>query len=138
MNNDRLRYRAWKHKGMYSGQMFYLRGPDLDGTVWFGLEGGDLYYNVGDVLWGDEFTPLQCTGLKDKNGKLIFEGDVLNIGELGHAEPCEIVFWEGCFCIKPEWNREGGPIPLKEYVNDIFIKCVEYVGNIYENGNLLE
>jgi uncharacterized phage protein (TIGR01671 family) len=83
-------------------------------------------------------TPLLYAGLRDKNGKEICEGDILDIGEMGHAAPCEVVFWEGCFCIKPEWDKNGDPIPLKEYVNDVFINCVDLIGNIYQNPELLE
>uniref|UniRef100_A0A6M3KF06 Putative YopX protein n=1 Tax=viral metagenome TaxID=1070528 RepID=A0A6M3KF06_9ZZZZ len=135
MNNDRLRYRAWKHKGIYSGQMFYLRGPDLDGVVWFGPEGGDLYYDVEDVLWGDEFTPLQCVGRKDTNDTLIYEGDIARDRE-GHLFKCE---WNAdfiCFEFNGRYRNSYGD------TNDWSVggagyPHLEIIGNIYESPDLL-
>jgi len=80
---------------------------------------------------------MQYTGLKDKNGVDIYEGDIINLGENGHAEPIEVMFVEGCFSIISTWDHPR-PIPLKEYCNDVFIGTVEVIGNIYENKDLLK
>ncbi|EEO6565089.1 hypothetical protein G6H68_000373 [Listeria monocytogenes] len=70
---------------------------------------------------------MQYTGLKDKNGKKIFEGD---IGLDEHNECCGVVeFEEGEFlCV---W--ENIVEDLWEVADDI-----EIIGNIYENSELLE
>lgn len=69
---------------------------------------------------------LQYTGLKDKNGKKIFEGDIAIFG----SDPAEqIIFKDGAF-------RWGGDF---DYILQI---CEEYnievIGNIYENPELLD
>ena len=61
MNNDRFKFRVWD--GKVSKKYFYLE-----------LKFGDNGYNP-DFITDPVFE--QCTGLKDKNGNLIYEGDLL-------------------------------------------------------------
>ncbi|EGO2670917.1 hypothetical protein ELZ29_07195 [Enterococcus faecalis] len=77
----------------------------------------------------DEFpyVIMQSTGLKDKNGVEIFEGD---IGWDDHLEVHgQVIFENGAF--KYEWDNISED--LFEVTDDI-----EIVGNIYENSELLE
>lgn len=77
----------------------------------------------------DEFpyVIMQSTGLKDKNGVEIFEGD---IGWDDHQEVHgQVIFENGAF--KYEWENISED--LFEATDDI-----EIVGNIYENSELLE
>lgn len=93
----------------------------------------------------ERFTACQCTGLKDKNGKLIWENDIIKIFEVGE-EWClsKIIFADtslGC-----GWKTTDIK-SLSKYNNNLFkevsfgsfdSKSVEVVGNIFDNKELLE
>lgn len=81
----------------------------------------------------DKETVGQSTGLKDKNGVEIFEGDVLYyIPFESHINDSIVVFEKGSFCKK--MLRNGKLTSVK------FIDSEEYevIGNIHENPELLE
>ncbi len=91
------------------------------------------------------YTIMQCTGLKDENGKLIYEGDILkytskptntqknNPEYKPYTEKYSVV-WEDFYT--------GYNLRSKEKVNcfnlGIMTKDCEVIGNIYENPELLE
>ena len=75
------------------------------------------------------FDFMQFTGLKDKNGKEIYEGDIMSINNLVLGK---IIFENGCFQIF-DINSTQGTNPL----NKDRIKKLSSVGNIYENPELL-
>ena len=78
---------------------------------------------------------MQYTGVKDKNGKEIYEGDIVEIEEYGTGK---VVFDEGMFQYHPligKWEIEPGISCLAIY--PVTTAQVEVLGNIYENPELL-
>ena len=79
---------------------------------------------------------MQYTGVKDKNGKEIYEGDIVKIIKLeGYGEYCEQVEYTGRIeCYISEFRIQ----PLNLRLSDESTVEIEIIGNIYENKNLLE
>ena len=75
----------------------------------------------------DPSTVCEWTGLKDKNGKRIFEGDILsyNCGD-GDDEPREVHFMNGRFVV--QWAVRGD-IDDKPYQT---IRMAKVIGSIYD------
>ena len=121
------RFRAWLKKKQEMDN-------EIDHISW--LE--DELYCIGDgityMVSAKDLVLMQSTGLKDKNGKEIFEGDILD-----YKGRKALVRWHGSYASfiyrfvdelqkrKTEWK----PLYLA------YMKC-EIIGNIYENPELLE
>lgn len=69
----------------------------------------------------------QCTGLKDKNGKMIFEGDIVTMPAYGGGRTKSMVYFKnGKFAVN------GSNYGFK----DIAPRRMEVIGNIYDNPEL--
>lgn len=78
---------------------------------------------------------MQFTGLHDKNGKEIFEGDIIRAFE-GHAGPHSEVYgvrWNSGFC-----GFEANCVTDHFIMKPSFSDQYEVIGNIYENPELLK
>ena len=109
-------------------------------------------YTFDEILEAYPDTLMQFTGLKDKNEKEIYEGDILktNFGDY------EVIFGKGCaFGVLVERETGFGEYPheIEERFyelnteNDAFFgvdndcksfHVIEVIGNIYENPELTE
>lgn len=125
-----LKYRAWNKKTQsfidYGDLVLDLRS----GKIYAGDIG--LVESTIDVT--DQIELMQSTGMKDKNGVEIFEGDLVehddNLnGDWETFEACEVVYDKDYaqFCFK--WDAGNF---LTDYRN------LNVIGNIYENSELLE
>jgi hypothetical protein len=117
-----------------------FRGKAITG-IW--VYGGMVVKNYGTYIINEDFpyddeckvipeTAGQYAGLHDKNGKEIYEGDILFNG---FGRICEIIWFQpqACFDAKPltSAGTSFAFIPNNWH-------CCEVIGNIYENPELLE
>ena len=117
-----IKFRAWDRK---SSQMVY---PSV----------------VGNPFDSEELELMQFTGLKDVQGREVYEGDIIKPEKLPSDDPYEEVgeiYWDGdgyYWAIK--WrNVDRGFVKSNlDKLMAVFASGLEIIGNIYENPELLK
>ena len=133
-----IKFRAWhkeKKKMLSYGELFNI---DCSGEYPFLALAAGHYEDCIEPL---KVELMQYTGLQDKNGVDIYEGDIIKADYNFEGYPYNIcgfiVFFNGSFCAKTQeetfviFNNNR---PLMDLVRD----SIEIIGNIYENPELLE
>lgn len=113
--NDRFKFRVWNKLGKFYDSD-YLKLTQ-DGYLRVYHDG--IKFPLGDVT--AEHIVEQCTGLRDKNGKLIYEGDVV---KTQFDQILTIYFFDGAF--KYRWACGN-----YNFVQMIADDC-EIIGNVHE------
>ena len=83
---------------------------------------------------GAERTIMQFTGLTDKNGKGIYESDLIKQPYRNSGKPITVVFAYGCF--QGKYGTDG--INGLSYILGAEEDGIEIIGNIYESPDLLK
>ena len=127
-----IKFRAW-NKLPYSDPESEFYVPPQSMVPWEEIQ-GDRNKWLDEERLGQEFVLLQYTGLKDKNGREIYEGDILNVSGVA-TDFCTVEYSNSHCAFLRTWcgkdGRERFSIELPS-INEI-----EVIGNIYENPNLL-
>ena len=119
-----VRYRAWDN---------WRKKMSVVDRIYIDTKGVRLYDDFGEY-WRDfrDVELMQSTGLKDKNGKEIFEGDVVKMAKDVYSEPTyyQVV------------RHYGGAYRLesKQHGCELWLRHTdcEVVGSVYETKELLE
>lgn len=108
--------------------------------IYIDTKGVRLYDDFGEY-WRDfsDVDLMQSTGLKDKNYKEIFEGDIIKNGTsiVDVKSHPTLGFYT---VVNGEERFFGSNTSIKDFENNVeeFSSVTEIIGNIYENPELLE
>ncbi len=128
-----LKFRAWDKRK----RIMVYRNENESADYWDGVYGSEIEL-INSLLNDSSYEFMQYTGLKDRNGREIYEGDIVKWGQL-------------------EGNTENPVrIAIVEFDPDLQFRCInldhifrfgcfmypsealEVIGNIYENPEWLE
>jgi len=119
-----LKFRAWRPGS--SHDMVYSEGNKVEITD-IGISFYTLHDDHYDPLIGNATHVLQYTGLKDKNGKEIYEGDIVKF-HAHTSQPIGQIIWNNGYCMQ---GYEHLDLVAQSFV-------VELIGNVYEHSELLK
>ena len=133
--NDRYLYRA---KRIDNGEWVFggLSYCEKTNAYFITNMGKDHISYIGFHQEVDSNTICQCTGLKDKNGKLIWENDIM-VAHIDDSFPeyatyTRVVWNNNGFCTKEQGSEDI--LPLDKFDQEYFEVC----GNLFDNPELLE
>ena len=115
-----IKFRAWD----YDKMRYDVTGLKCNNGLVEGFYLDDIYA-FGYIM--------QYTGLKDKNGKEIYEGDILRVHYYTDTYICEV-----CWSEENYWYIKYIQDECVEKIDKAFIENMEIIGNIFENPELLE
>lgn len=147
-----IKFRAWDNDNDRWVESFSIRN---DGAFEEMIDQDNIkYYNgceIGSMILGGNIELMQYTGLKDKNGKEIYEGDIFGrykdkYNKNSEGESLDVVAYVG-------WDSEYGCYDIYEkFLNDKFNEYEEdksdkfdncnwssykVIGNLFENPELI-
>ena len=126
MNNRELKFRIWlKHRSLFFGPERYGYMGMTIGT------NGEIVHLSGQhvaTIRQDDYIVQQYLGIKDKNRKEIYEGDIVKCGEFKPVEVKYDDYFGGFFPFVLRLDEEKQKLALDP----------EVIGNIFETPDLLK
>ena len=126
LKNEKIKFRAW-HKE--EKQMGFVH--QISWHYGCGVEISTLGYWHDN---GEKYELMQYTGLKDKRGKDVYEGDIVILDKF-YPQPHIVVFHIGCFVLYNVYEKQ---IYDLHYIENCGSIDAMIIGNIYENHKLIE
>ena len=129
---DRYLFKAKRIKGQWVDGAFYIE-PYTDRCYIIQWNSTGLGFN--EFIEVDGETVCQCTGLKDKNGKLIWENDIVMTVYDGNEHIYQVVWDESELDFKATNGKENYESNFE------YLPCcdeIEILGNCFDNPELLE
>lgn len=117
-----IKFRAWTGtKIVYRFAIEAISGFQKDAGIAAEITNGEISEYHSDWIL------MQYTGLKDKNGREIYEGDIIRA--LAYGKPFSYVL---------EWQQEGelNGYPITGFIYNS-LNDADVIGNIYENPELI-
>lgn len=125
--NREIKFRAW-HKDLK--KMFKIGQITLEKGTW-NFEPNDRDFIGMSIPYQPSFVLMQYTGLHDKNGKEIYEGDIVKITGSKEIDIGKVIYeYDGFTVDVMNMDRFYGRVHLLE-------KFTEVIGNVFENGDIL-
>lgn len=134
-----MREILFRGKRADTGKWLYWSGLGRLSEVYNGrLISGNVGYShwAYECIYLDDQTIGQYTGLTDKNGKRIFEGDIVHCLARMDEANCVVIFEEGEFRLVPERNYKTYTTGGGYHAVRCFVK--EVIGNIHDNPELMK
>ena len=124
------KYRAWHNE---LGRMMLVKTMFFFANELEELELNDSIMNDNIPVYPDEIKLMQSTGLVDKEGTEVFEGDILH-----HQIQTEYTFIVKYDEDNARWYGDGLSRTYRIDLMKCFMQYYKVIGNIYENPELLE
>ena len=125
-----IKFRAWDGEKMTNSPIFTINKALLADAI-----GKQIYVDINTIIskFKEDLIIMQYTGLKDKNGIEIYEGDIVRCIPFDEYKDSTIMYGD----LTVYWNDKQACFHYIDFIPMDWggIESYEIIGNIYEDGN---